>query len=77
MWMICSRKTDRAMVNVEPIVKRDGRYNIAETCRLLGIHRNTLLRYERLGIIHSGLRRSTARKFFTGGEILRFWKASI
>jgi len=65
------------MVNIEPPVRRDGRYNIAETCRLLGVHRNTLLRYERLGMIHSGLRRSTSRKFFTGVEILRFWKASI
>ena len=68
--------TIRAMVKTEPNVKRDGRYNIEETCRLLGIHRNTLLKYAKLGIIQYGIRRSTTRKFFTGGEILRFWKAS-
>lgn len=65
------------MTTVEPIVKRDGRYNIAETSRLLGVHRNTLLRYAKKGIIKYGVRRSTTRVFFTGGEILRFWKASI
>ncbi len=65
------------MTTVEPNVRRDGRYNIEETCRLLGIHRNTLLRYAKRGIITYGIRRSTTRKFFTGGEILRFWKASI
>jgi len=65
------------MVIDEPQVSRNGRYNIEDTCRLLGIHRNTLMRYVKKGRICFGIRRSTTRKYFTGSEILRFWKSSF
>ena len=65
------------MVIDEPKVTPFGRYNVEETCRLLGIHRHTLRRYTNLGRISYGIRRSTARKFYLGSEILRFWKAQL
>lgn len=65
------------MVTVEPNVRSDGRYSVQETAHLLGIHRNTLLRYTNKGRISCGIRRSTTRKFFTGREIIRFWKAQL
>ncbi len=65
------------MVNQEPIVRADGRYSVEETAALLGIHRNTLLRYTNKGRILFGIRRSTTRKFYTGREIVRFWKAQL
>lgn len=65
------------MTEHEPIVKPNSRYSIEETCRHLGIHRNTLLKYTKLGRIRYGVRTVTLRKFYTGSEILRFWKAQL
>lgn len=65
------------MVNVEPNISYNGRYSIVETCRLLGISRNTLYRYTARNLIHYGIRTSTARKFYLGSEILRFWKQQM
>lgn len=62
------------ITSTEPRVSANGRYSINETCNLLGIHRNTLLRYTEQGIIKCGIRRSTMRKFYSGMEILKFWK---
>ena len=62
------------MVNEEPKVADFGRYSIAETSKLLGIHRNTLLRWTKAGI---GVRRGTMRKFYLGREIKRFWRAEL
>lgn len=54
-----------------------GRYSIGEAAKLLGLHRNTLLRYTNEGFIKCGFRRDTAKKFFTGEEILKFWRAQL
>lgn len=59
----------------EPNVSLTGRYTINATCKLLGIHRNTLAIYTNDGRIKCGYRRENKRKFYLGREILRFWKA--
>lgn len=59
----------------EPRVAPTGRYNITDTCRLLGICRNTLRRYTEEGKIKCGFRRSNMRKFYSGMEILKLWRA--
>ena len=65
------------MVNEEPKVSDFGRYSIMETCKLLGIHRNTLSKWTKAGTIRCGVRRGTMRKFYLGREIKRFWKAEL
>ena len=65
------------MVVEQPIVKLNGRYTVTETCNLLGIHRNTLRRYTRSGRIKLGVRKSTARKFYLGSDILNFWNRQL
>lgn len=59
----------------EPKVSADGRYSVTQTCAVLGIHRNTLHKYTDSGLIRCGYRRESARKFYKGSEILRFWRA--
>lgn len=59
----------------EPKVSAEGRYSVSQTCKALGIHRNTLRKYTVAGLIKCGFRRETARKFYRGSEIVRFWKA--
>lgn len=62
---------------LEPKVSDTGRYSVTETCEALGIHRNSLRKYTELGLIKCGFRRQSARKFYAGREILRFWRAQL
>lgn len=65
------------ITETEPRVTADGRYSVSQTCTALGIHRNTLRKYTDQGMIKCGFRRETARKFYKGSEIVRFWKAHL
>lgn len=65
------------ITSTEPAIAPTGKYSIPETCKLLGIHRNTLRLYTQAGKIKCGFRRATGRKFYTGREILRFWKTEL
>lgn len=66
------------MVNEEPKVSPTSRYSIGEAAEILGVHRNTLRRHTN---VSDGIRcqffKSNKRKFYTGLEILRFWRASL
>ena len=64
------------MVNVEPNVKLGGRFSVEETATLLGVHRNSILRYTNQGKLRFGVRKGNSRRFYTGAEILRFWRAA-
>ena len=51
-----------------------------ETCRALGIHRDTLRSYtETKKLIKCGMRKLGNRyvKFYLGSEILRFWRSQV
>lgn len=65
------------ITSVEPNVAANGRYTVGQTCAVLGIHRNTLQKYTEAGLIKCGFRRETARKFYVGSEIVRFWRAQL
>lgn len=64
------------MISIEPNITATGRYTIGEAADALGVHRNTLRRYALAGAIKFGIRRTNNRMFFTGAEILRFWKTN-
>ena len=61
----------------EPTVSSTGRYTVTQTCEILGIHRNTLREYTSSGRIKCGFRRESARKFYEGKELIRFWRAQL
>lgn len=67
------------MVNEEPKVSPTARYSIEEAAALLGIHRNTLRRHTNTGPtgISCSFRKSNGRRFYTGLEIVRFWRATL
>ena len=65
------------MTAIEPQVSMTGRYSSKETSTLLDIHRNTLRNYTNNGDIKCGFRKPTARRFYLGSEILKFWKAQL
>lgn len=64
------------MTAIEPQVNPMGRYSIKETANALCIDRNTLRKYTRLGAIKVNVRRYTNKQFYTGRDILTFWKAT-
>lgn len=63
------------MCNEQPDVKREGVYNVKETCYYLAISKDTLNNRRRRGLItplnpcaRSGFR-------YLGAEIIRFWRS--
>ncbi len=65
------------MTALEPQVVDAGRYSANETAEALGIHRNSLKNYTEQGLIRPGVRIANGRKFYTGAEIKKFWKAKF
>lgn len=67
------------MVNEQPQIPPSARYTIQEAAQILGISRNTLRRYTNIGPtgIRCSYRKSNGRKFYTGLDIVKFWRASM
>lgn len=67
------------MVIDEPKISPTARFSISEAAEILGVHRNTLRRHTNVGPtgIKCSHRKSNGRKFYTGLDIIKFWRASI
>ena len=65
------------MTNVEPKVADAGIYTITETCKALGIHRNTLRRWLQAGKMKVKFRRIDNRKVIEGSEIKKAWRVAL
>ncbi len=65
------------MTNLEPNVADAGRYTVTETCKALGIHRNTLRRWTLAGKIQCKFRRIDNCKVFEGKEIKKAWRVAL
>lgn len=65
------------MTNEEPKVSDAGRYTMTETCKALGIHRNTLRRWLQAGKMKVKFRRIDNRKVIEGAEIKRAWRVAL
>lgn len=67
------------MVNEEPKVSPTARYSIQEAAAILGVHRNTLRRHTNTGPtgIACSFFKSNGRRFYTGRDIVKFWRATL
>ena len=65
------------MTNEEPKVADAGRYTMTETCKVRGIHRNTLRRWLQAGKMKVKFRRIDNRKVIEGAEIKRAWRVAL
>jgi len=63
------------MTFTEPAVNMSARYPIGAASKILDIDRKTLLNHTKEGKIRCGFFRCNGRRFFTGSEILRYWKS--
>lgn len=62
---------------IEPVVADAGHYTTMQTCRALGIHRNTLNRYCLGGKIKAHFRKLDNRKYYIGADIKKLWRTSL
>lgn len=65
------------MTPIEPTVNVASRYSVGEAAKILGVHRNSILNYTKAGLLKCGVRKATKKKFYTGLELIKFWRASI
>lgn len=52
-------------------VKKHARYSVKETSEILELHRNTLLKYTKMGAIKCEI--INKRKYYYGSDIEKFW----
>ncbi len=62
------------MTNERPNVTRDGHYCLSDTARILSVSTQTLRRHTQLGLITCSRWSHNGRAFYTGKEILRYWR---
>lgn len=65
------------MVQEIPKVALDGRYELRQASKLLGVSSSTLLRYTHRGYLRTGIRKYNKRHFWLGAELVRFWKETF
>ena len=63
------------LISDEPIVSDYGRYSAIQVCKILSIHRSTLLNYTNAGTIKCGIRKANGRKFYLGVDIKKLWRS--
>lgn len=65
------------MTTIEPKISPLARLELREAAEALGVNKSTILRWTRKGILRAGVKRSNCRKFWTGAELIRLWRASM
>ena len=61
------------MKKAKPQVDLLGKYELREAAESLDVHKSTIDRWTRLGIMACTIRKSNGRRVWTGAEILRMW----
>lgn len=62
------------MTSERPDVTKDGRYSLKDTAELLSISTMTIRRHTKAGLLECGRWPHNGRVFYTGKEILRYWR---
>lgn len=65
------------MTSAEPKIPKAGQFSIKETAEILGASRTTIWRWTKMGYLKAKYHRVNKRPFFTGDEIIRFWKSTF
>ena len=64
------------MVNEEPKVSPNGRYNLSEAAKMLGVGRKTLYRYKETGKLAINYRKCNNLPYIKGSDITKCWQMS-
>ena len=63
------------MTQTEPNVALTGKYELRDAARLLGVSPSTITKWTAAGKLRAGIRRVNGRRYWTGNELLRVWRA--
>ncbi|MBO6083202.1 MAG: helix-turn-helix domain-containing protein [Bacteroidales bacterium] len=63
------------MRNTQPLIDPAAHLELREAALALDVHKSTVLRWTRTGKLRCGIKRLNGRKYWTGAELIRFWRA--
>lgn len=65
------------MTNTVPTIDPKARFELREAAAILDVGKASVLRWTSTGRLRCGVKRSNGRKFWTGAELIRFWKSEF
>ena len=65
------------MIQTEPTISESAKYGLGEAAAILGVSTASISRWTASGLIHAGRRRVNGRRYWTGAELLRAWRAQM
>lgn len=65
------------MTTSEPKIPDADKYGVFEAAKILGVNQSTIRRQTNAGNLKYGIRRHNGRRFYTGAELKRFWRATL
>ena len=63
------------MIQTEPIVNPNGKYELRHASEVLQVSKSTILRWTSQGLMRCSVRRTNGRKVWTGADIIRAWRS--
>ncbi len=65
------------MTPSEPKVPDSNKYGVKEVAKILDVSTATIRRQSQAGNLKYGIHRHNGRRFYTGAELKRFWRATL
>lgn len=65
------------MTNTVPTIDPKARFELREAAAILDVGKASVLRWTSIGRLRCGIKKSNGRKFWTGAELIRFWKSEF
>ena len=62
------------MTKFKPTVDPNGKYELRDAAKALGIHKTTLNAYRVKGWIKSSVKKLNGRAVYSGADIIKFWQ---
>lgn len=62
------------MVTNTPSINPTAKYELRDVASALEVHKTTVLRYAKAGLLPFSIRRSNGRRVWSGADILKFWR---
>jgi len=65
------------MIKTVPKVVESAQYELRDTAEVLGVSISTITKWTAKGLLRASRKRLNGRRFWTGSEILRAWRAKM
>lgn len=63
------------MITTTPNINPAARLELREAAAALEVDKSSIQRWTSIGRLRCGIKKSNGRKFWTGAELIRFWKS--